>query len=103
MTLMKNMNASQDSTTCHNEGTSQMQSLRLWLLQNYKGEIPLFDLWEWLKEGLHENDMNLRKYCIQSGNRGLFSSPQEMLEWIKTGAIPRSCQKTGKTAIPRNH
>lgn len=73
------------------------QSLRLWLLQNYKGEIPLLDLWDWLKEGLYENDINLRKYCIQSGNRGLFSSPQEMLEWIKTDAIPRSCQKVGKT------
>ena len=91
-------------TACHSlyhrDGQKEKpssQSLRLWLLQNYKGEIPLLDLWDWLKEGLHENDINLRKYLIQSGNRGLFSSPQEMLEWIKTGAIPRSCQKVGKT------
>lgn len=73
---------------------NEEQELRVWLLKQKNNAMPLFEKWHWLKKGLKKNDLRLRKLCLK-GDFGLFGSPQEMLEWIKNGAITRCCRKAG--------
>ena len=76
------------------------QELRVWLLKQRNNAMPLFEKWHWLKKGLKQNDLRLRKLCLK-GDFGLFGSPQEMLEWIKNGTIPRCCRKAGGSGTHR--
>lgn len=64
-------------------------ALRLWHLKHTTGQMPFIEEWRWLEQGITAGDLNLRKYCIRTHGLGRFASPQEMLDWIKHGTIPR--------------
>jgi hypothetical protein len=74
----------QDSNQCN---SLQLSELRTWYLGNPCWTLDFFEGYKWLEKGIEEGDLDLRKFCMNRLH-GIFSTPQDALEWVKNGTIP---------------
>lgn len=66
---------------------TEEEKLRVWCIEHWSADLDFFEQYKLLKEA-EGKDRELLKLCILNEYLGIFKTPDEALNWIKTGITP---------------